>query len=218
MKGPYQLFRKDLMTKSAPSLLSESHELFNNKYIHSDPKYATDLQNIRHRTMYPGRLYTYFYYPLNRNNEKVLPFYDLQPIALILSKRSMKKKRSVLYTAINLNWIPMQIRPVILGIYHKVFRQMIDREYKKIKSGKHDTITNMFFKQDFDFSKVFRKMLENAFGNKYKLAIRSYRMEMISNIHLIEYDDWYKTGFINSKQFVRTSVQEMAMRWHEEKK
>jgi site-specific DNA-methyltransferase (adenine-specific) len=87
---------------------------------------------------------------LNRDNEKVLPFYDLQPITLILSKKKMKEKRSVLYTGVNLNWIPKEIRPEILTFFYKEFNSIIEKEYKLIKNNKYDTIKNKFFEDSFD--------------------------------------------------------------------
>ena len=216
MEYPLITYNSELRKTSFNSIKSESNKIFLEKYLQNKKQTINDIK-INCSFLFPGRLFTYNYLPINRDNINKLPFYDLQPLSIILSYRELPKDNSMLITAINLHFIPHKHRIVLLNEFYKNFRNLVEKECKFIGRGNVDTLTNEFFNNSFDFGKIFSQILQKVFGNKYNMAIRSYRFEMVSNIKIIEYNDWFRTAFVDSNEYVRIGISDIIKNWNNKK-
>jgi hypothetical protein len=215
MERPLISYDKELMRKGFAVAVRENTHYYVNKYLTTSSHFETPLTRIRYTTFFPGRVYTYHYYPIGR---KKLDFYDLKPITLILAKKSLKKKRSILYTGINFNYIPNTFRANVMDLYYTAYRTQLESDMIPQMSDNIQIAPGYLFSPDFNFSLNFRTLLQQHYGDKFKLSIRKYRTEMISSIKLVEYTDWYKTAFISSDHYVRTNLNEVHKRWLENAK
>lgn len=157
-----------------------------------------------------GRIYTFHYpYPIYKD---VLEFYDKRPIILTLKTEYYKPTKHHLITGINLNFIPPEMRVVIIEIIFKSFHKLILRDLKMRGGGNPGVITPIF-NQTFDFYGLLSYILDTVAKSKFKFAIRRYWWKKMHISKHIDYDDWGLITFINTKDIVGTPLPEIYKRY-----
>jgi hypothetical protein len=128
-----------------------------------------------------GKMYSFNYYTESDT------FYDSNPIVIGLGKIN-----SINQSAINLHFMPYDIRKLFLNDLLNSLGTFISSEINGSKLGKPNT-QRPIDTLDWD-------LLQSTLGNKYNLkyCIRQYRLDKMYNPYVIGYENWH-LGCVHDK-------------------
>lgn len=162
-------------------------------FVRGNPK-----AQIKGQFLEPSMLYMFNYDdPKFKDDLTVLPYFDTQPLVLIMGVIETKLgKREI---GINMHLLPEQIRKTVLYKIYTVYRIEYD---KALKSG-GDTMFRMSWKTIYNLNK--------ALGVGF--AVRMYIPVRKTNVIKFPLNEWERAIWIPSKGYTRISVVELEREW-----
>ena len=165
---------------------------------------STDLdsynsEELMPSVLLPGNIYIMSYNAKTESeyllpNGKILHFSDKEPIVLITSVNGNKIR------GINLNLCTLQLRTQIINFIYEIDTNFFEQEIYKLISEKKMPISQKILK--FFTGNNGEKYISNflkQFFNKYAInsIFRTYNIENIKNIRLIEPYQWKYLSYLN---------------------
>lgn len=205
MDRPLIIYRKNLKDSK---FRRQSNINFLNKYIKNKSednpfKLKESAISKQSKKIIPGKIYTFTYDPLYKDS---LAYYDTRPIVLLQST-SVAGTGNNLVSGINLNFLPEKIKISILDQFFRLFKKEIQKDEEKIWENKLSYIIGAinFFTQWLQTKLIF----ERHPNVNFSFAYRNYITDRMSNLRIIEYDDWAILPFLESKEIVGASLYEI---------
>jgi len=217
MRSPKEIYKENL--KNASILRKEYTRLFHNLYITGiESKEGFEKINEEEKIkkigkFIPGKIYTYKYDPLYKD---VLDFYDTRPIVLVNRVFKAETTGNQILSGINLNFLPEQIRVATLERFYRLFIDDIEKSEQYAKEGKIYLNLNKIIA----FFKSWKTVLSVFNGSAnigYQYAYRNYIISRIQNLRYIEYQHWELIPFLNPKEIIGASPEEIYNKYWESK-
>lgn len=140
-----------------------------------------------------GNIYTFEY--KEPKYKDVLDFYNTRPNILLVKTWYCENTKNYLADGINLNFIPSDIRTVILDLVYKYFKKHYNKEgYKNKPKG---VITN--FGGIYTLLQV---ILKNLTVSGFEFAYRRYIFDIINEMQHIHVPYWKDVALFESKEIV----------------
>lgn len=159
---------------------------------------AMEMESSLKTAFIPSMIYTFSYETNMQDKIGKYSFYDIVPVILCTSNDGQ------LVTGLNFNFLPTDIRALVLDIIYNAFKTFYDKDVDKaVERG--EAAINESFAQFLipDKGISFLNLLNNKLGIKITDAYRTYRREDIKNIRLVEFDEWKYIPFLVFKDAVR---------------
>jgi len=185
-----KIFKKSPKTRYNEELRGGSVNKVNaymyNTYV-KNPKIV-----IQNNMLQYGQIYTYTYNPKYKD---VLAFYDKNPLVLIYNQYYNKNTNNILYSGINLHFLPIEEKMILLDTYWHYFYKFNGTKLIKVLPVTYSE----FFK--FAFTRL-RKI-------NYKFALRTYIINRLNKATLINEDEWGKIIMAKPNFIEKLSIEEI---------
>jgi hypothetical protein len=181
------------------------YEFFTEKYFKASNNSANVAIVKKLPFFVPGRIYTYKYDPKYKD---VLAWYDERPLMLSIRHFKAESTGNLIETGINLNFIPPQMRVLILqslyNVYHPIMEanNMLDN---KKRSGKQRAL----FTESYDYMGVLDWIFDMVSKTAYRFAIRNYIKQRVYYPKAISYSDFGKCALLLTKDTVGASLDDI---------
>lgn len=207
MESPKLSYQKN---GSKTSFRKDAFVYFNDKYF-KDPNKAgfflfdtNEREQVNKQKLWlPGRIYTFQYNPLYKD---VLDYYDKRPIVFVHGVMNSSNGNKIL-VGINLNFLPEKVRVTVLEYFYNTFKSDYDKSGEIV--GKISIIQRaiQFLKNWLGIQKVFQTQAKVG----YQFAFRNYIIspERMRGVTMIENNDWEYIPFIETKEIVGKSLNEI---------
>jgi len=184
----------------------ESYRYFQKEYFRPKKNPKSDIIT-NFKFLIPGRIYTYKYNPLYKDE---LDFYDKRPITLIIKHYIHPNTGNNLQLGINLNFIPREVRVYILESIWSSFKNVISQDLERRQLDDNPKLRQtLLFTDNFDYYGLLEYLLGTIAKTNWKFAIRQYIWGRILNAKFIDYTDWHHISFLESKDIVGISEREL---------
>lgn len=203
LENPFKIQEDYLKKFGLIKSRTEVYRYFNEKYFRPQPSDASKII-LAFKDFHIGKIYTFSYN--NPIYKDVLEFYDAKPIILVLSSEYNKNTKHHIITGINLNFIPYEIKKNVIQIIWTKFEKLIEMDFNKQKKGKLGPFEPIF-KPNYDYYGLLVYLLENIAKSNFKFAVRRYWWRKIYLPMNIEYEDWSLIPFIDSKDAVGLTIE-----------
>lgn len=141
----------------------------------------------------PSMFYTFSYESKMQDKMARQTFYDLVPVVLCMSNSGS------LMSGLNFNFIPTDIRAVILDTIYNAYES-----FYTVSLDKGEMINDSFASVLMqDAGRGFVGLLDSKLQAKISYAYRTYTISEIKNARLIEYDQWKYIPFLTFDDAVR---------------
>lgn len=150
-------------------------------------------------SIYPSMFYTFLYNTDTIQQYGTLQFIDRVPLLLCMTNISG------VISGINFNFIREDIRPILLDIIYNSFESFYSNDLSNAVNNNqyliNNKLANIFINDQT--RNVFLSWLDKKTGIKISNTYRIYNKNYISNIKLIEYDEWKYIPFLNFSDAIR---------------
>lgn len=207
MESPSKAYNNNL--KRAGTIRKEFTTMFNDIYVNNS-RTKTGLGDTNEEEIViamgkfiPGKIYTYQYDPVYKG---LLDWYDTRPVVLV-NDVYQAGTGNYIVRGINLNFLPEDIRAATLEQFYRIFEADINKSEEVAQIGKINLAVGKiiaFFKDWINVLSAF-----NSSGVGYQFAYRSYIVNNIKDPRYIEYQHWEIIPWLNPKELVGASVQQI---------
>ena len=144
-----------------------------------------------------GKVYIFDYNPKTAD---ILSFYDKNPMVLSLGKLRRLGEEGPLDLAINLNFIPTDLKENILDLAYKNGKSTIRKEFENdTKPGNQREIKNFTYRSAI-------KVLKNT---GFEFSLRSYYKHRRKNTRVLSYSEWFRTLFLSTEDMVGVKISQV---------
>lgn len=159
---------------------------------------AMNMESSLKSSFIPSMIYTFSYETDMQEKIAKYSFYDIVPVILC----TFNDGETI--AGLNFNFIPTDIRAVILDIIYNTFKSFYDDELDNAVQ-KRNAIINTSFAQYLipDKGISFFNLLSTKIGIDITKAYRTYKKSDIKNTRLIEFDEWKYIPFLVFEDAVR---------------
>lgn len=162
----------------------------------TDTIYGMNMEKSLQGTIYPSMFYIFQYQPMMPEQMGKLHFIDTVPLILCtgVSDKTVD--------GLNFNMIPNDVRAMILDVIYDAYSDFYNKDIQSV-SGK--LINEQFASilvNPVSFDKLMT-ILTSKCSLNLRMACRTYSKAYISNIRLIEYDQWKRIPYLSFKDSLR---------------
>lgn len=167
------------------------------------------IANWGKRILQPGKIYIFDYDPVTKEE---LEWYDRNPMVLSLGLLQREGRwRKLLDLGINLHFIPLEMRKVLLDRIYDLNKSIIENE---IRSNLRVTADRQQHLRNVDYHGIKNFLKTNGFD----FAIRSYYRQKRRDVFVIPYEDWYRTLYLRQEDIIGTSIQNIYRAFHRKRR
>lgn len=180
------------------------------KYFSPVVQESTIQQLLAFKHLIPGKIYTYQYSPIGGDK---LDFYDTRPIIISIRNYKAESTDNPIEFGINLNFLPPQVKKIILARLYLTYHSLIERNMENLKAG-NNLLQKPLFVGTHDFMKVLYYLWDSVGNTHYRFACRNYIFSRMQNIKCVDYEDWGAILFLESKDMVGATIGDIYKRYY----
>jgi hypothetical protein len=154
---------------------------------------ALDMESKSPMDFVPAMIYTFLYVSDTPEVAGKVQFKDMVPMILCFTSNS----NSV--TGLNFNMIPNDVRASILDLIVRLTKEPMFDDSGKFKAN--ETMGKLFIVPNG--VKAFLAAVENETGLNVSSAVRTYKIEFIKRMRMVEYDMWKYVPALSFKDSIR---------------
>ena len=154
---------------------------------------ALDMESQSPIDFVPAMIYTFLYVSDAAESAGKVRFKDTVPVILCFYSNS------TFVTGLNFNMIPNDARASILDLIIKFTKKPLFDDSGKFKVN--ETIANLFAMPDG--VKAFLSAVENETGLNVSSAVRTYKIDFVKKLRMVEYDMWKYVPSLSFKDSIR---------------
>jgi len=173
------------------------YKYFLEKYFVPKPPKKPDLVK-QLKNLFPGKIYTYMYDPKYKDK---LDYYDTRPIMLCIKTEFNTNTNNLLDFGINFNFVPLEVKNLMLNALWDTFKPKIEFNRKKMKKSEIMG-QKPLFTEAYDYMELLDTIWEYLAKSAYRFALRNYIYKRMAFIKEIYYEDWGLIPFIMTKDVV----------------
>ena len=154
---------------------------------------ALDMESKAPMDFVPAMIYTFLYISDTKEMAGKAQFRDMVPVILCFTSTSSS------VTGLNFNMIPNDVRASILDLIVKLTKEPMFDDSGKFKAN--ETIAKLFVTPNG--VKAFLAAVENETGLNVSSAVRTYKIDCVKKLRMVEYDMWKYVPALSFKDAIR---------------
>jgi hypothetical protein len=187
------------------------HELFEKYLIQNKKGYSklTEIESADQESLIkslnggypiPGMIYTFIYGQLDKIQTKLAnkDFIDNVPIVFCINNDTASFK------GINMNMLPPEVRLDFLESFYNTFDDFFKREAEVLSQNNKLALNKRFIEYvKSGKGKEILRMFNDINKANFNYGYRSYKIEKIKNLRMIEYNEWKYIALLEPKDAFR---------------